>query len=131
MADMTSARTVAASTTVVASITAFAAAVLTLLYLGLEHIDFMSVPQELTPGERTVTWIACGAAILAPVIGIVAALGGKLRRSRTADAMVAMLAVGVIASLLSIPHSAPAGEPLPADRRCQEHSGGDTRCPGG
>ncbi|MEV6371291.1 DUF6234 family protein [Micromonospora musae] len=71
--------------------------------------------------------------VAGPVVIVVVARGGHLRRTAAVYLVIAfglgVLAVPVAAGAYR--ELAPPPPPSPPPTRCQEHSGGDTRCPGG
>jgi hypothetical protein len=103
--------------------------------LGSLLTFFGELPTDAERADaRRLLVLAAVVAVAIPVVGLVLAL--RIRRRGSATAFGCALAVGVVAGLVLIAGTAPrvprSAVPTPRPGgACQEHSGGDTRCPGG
>jgi hypothetical protein len=96
---------------------------------------FGELPTEAERADaRRLFVLAAVAAVAVPVIGLLGSL--RVRRHGSAAAFGSAAVVGLVAAAVLVVGTAPR-EPRSAipsrdpGGACQEHSGGDTRCPGG
>jgi hypothetical protein len=133
----TTARTGAGTTTALVLIW-IAWVLVPLLLAGAAVASVMTFFGELpTPAEEAQ---ADRLLVAAALVAIGLPLGGILLsawrdRATSAAAFAVALGIGLLASVpvfhLAAPDRAPSAIPAHSGGGCQEHSGGDTRCPGG
>jgi len=110
-------------------------AVLVVQALGTLLTFFGELPTAAEEAEaRRLLVIAAVVGVAIPVVGLIMSLRARRQRSAAAFAVAGTIAffafvVVVVGTAPEEPRSAiPSRDPAGA---CQEHSGGDTRCPGG
>ncbi|MEU7524574.1 hypothetical protein AB0A74_02420 [Saccharothrix sp. NPDC042600] len=103
-----------------------------LAFQAAMSVPFMGVPTEAQLARRELlsTW-AERAAIAVPLLGLVAAVA--LKRWTAAIVLGSVLLFTAGAMVIEGARDAARNEPtvVYSPGGCQEHSGGDTRCPGG